>query len=687
MRAVAVGLALVALLLLSVAAAPASASCPNEAFRDGLSANLPDCRAYELVTPPNGEFHFPASDIAGGSNGFITSPVTSDGSNFLFGGGGGSFAGYEGAGSGDQYAASRGSDGWTTELVGPSGAQSDQPLVGGTTPDHAYAFWQLSGKGSLVLEGQQTSYVRLPNGQFQILGVGSLGVDPTSQGRLISPGANHIIFSANVQLEPDAPETGTEALYDRPLDGPTRVVSLLPGDVTPPSGPNAVFQGVSADGTVVSFTFGNPGSEPLYARINNTKTVMVAPAGSISAGISNDGSRIYSVQSGDIWEFDVASETSRQITNSGDVTVVTISDDDSHIYFTSPSQLDGAKGVAGQPNLYVWRRADDSVTFIGTLDPQDVASEQVDLGNWANYSGRTRRAGTFWGPGNNAYDVTPDGSVFVFESRAQLTSAETAGYQQIYRYDTRDQSLVCVSCNPSGAASTADSMLHGKDAEGTSLSSAIYEIHNVSDNGRRVFFETTQPLVPRDGTEGNDIYEWQSDNGSSSVQLITSGQGPRSYEAPISAWVPNDIWAITPDGSDVFFFTREALTPEIAAQNAGAIYDARVGGGYPLTQAGGDRCQGDACQGNPSSPLVEEVAGSEGTFPGNRLFAVSHRTRCKSLARRAAKAKSRAKHLRHRARNSNSKRRTHMLRKRARQQARQARHLTRRANRCKGGSR
>ena len=95
-------------------------SCPaNQAFRTGPAANLPDCRAYEMVSPvdKNGGDIATLLDVTGYEARLDQAAVGGDAftySSFR------SFPGAEGAPYSNQYLAKRGNDGWQSEsLQGP----------------------------------------------------------------------------------------------------------------------------------------------------------------------------------------------------------------------------------------------------------------------------------------------------------------------------------------------------------------------------------------------------------------------------------------------------------------------------------------------------------------------------------------------------------------------------------------
>ena len=454
-----------------------------------------------------------------------------------------------------------------------------------------------------MVNGRPTAYLGNPDGSFELLGIGSLGSEPYAQARYLGQGGERIVFSTGhditqstwclgnpqckvSQLEPQAPPAGTGAIYERSADGPTHVVSLLPGNGIPSAGEEAYYKGISKDGSAVAFMI----DSTLYVRhLEDAKTVEVTNGSATYAGLSDEGRYVFyiseeSSETGNIHRFDTATEEDIEVTTSGDAQIVNISGDGSHVYFISPSQLDGVEGASGQPNLYVWAGA--SLQYIATIALSDLEQTSGTLNglpaltHWTGWVANPPKNGAEQGPGNESSRTTSDGGVLIFESRAQLTSYDNAGHTEIYRYEATDKSLACVSCNSLIGQSTGDARL-----QELKLINAPTVIHNLTEDGRRVFFESSEPLLSSDSDGVNDIYQWSEEGTGGSLDLISSGQ---SVQYPLAETVnstpaPNVLLSVTPGGKDVVFLSQDALVPGAPEGGVTAIYDARIGGGFPVS--------------------------------------------------------------------------------------------------------
>lgn len=581
--------------------------CPNALLRTGFSALLPDCRAYELVTPPDTNARAPlGAEYEGG--GYTSRQVSPAGDKVPFRVEGGTLPGLGGTGGlkGDPYLTTRTATGWSTAYIGPSAAEAVAISPGTTSPDQDYSFWEAAAEGSASLS-QVTTYVRYPDGHSELVGQGSLGIDPEVSGKLISEGGGHIVFTTGtfastltaIQIEPDAAPDGTQAIYDRTSDGITHVVSLKPGDVSFGAGEDAHYQGASPDGVGIAFKAGGI----LYLRYDNEETFEIGE-GVDFAGIAEGGGRIFYVENGNLEAFDVGSGAVTEFADTvAPVTPATISLDGSTAYFLSKSAIpssgtnpEGTKPKVGGQNLY--RSEEGQITFVGTVTERDavgIGGETDGLGLWVRAIGPTVTPGFL---GIVPARSTPDGRVFLFKSRAPLTGYDSQGLAEIYRYDSVAGDLRCLSCNPTGAAAQSDATLQSQTREGSELYSALAWPENLRADGRRAFFESSDPLVARDTDGLQDIYEWEDQGVGSCTQaggclyLISSPQS-RSNEY---------LWAVSRSGDDVFFLSSDLLVGADADETP-SIYDARVNGGFAEPAAG--VCEGEGCrpQLTPPPPL------------------------------------------------------------------------------------
>jgi hypothetical protein len=249
------------------------------------------------------------------------------------------------------------------------------------------------------------------------------------------------------------------------------------------------------------------------------------------------------------------------------------------IYFYSPEQLDGVKGVPNSQNLFVYRNG--QVQFVASLTPGHVCTEDQFSPICSN--GPVARM-----------DVSPDGRHMAFITASQLTSYESDGHTEMYSYEPETGSLICVSCVPDGEAPTYD--VFG------SLNGLF-----MADDGRTFFF-TEQALVPRDTNRSEDVYEFVEGR----PQLITTGIGAGYATAfgIIGVVTSPGLVGVSANGTDAYFATYEHLVGQDENGQELKIYDARSGGGFPFSAPLPGCAAADECHGAGSSAPSPLTAGS-----------------------------------------------------------------------------
>jgi hypothetical protein len=160
-------------------------------------------------------------------------------------------------------------------------------------------------------------------------------------------------------------------------------------------------------------------------------------------------------------------------------------------------------------------------------------------------------------------------------------------HSEVYRYSASENALTCLSCVP-GVTPAGNATLG--PAGGGSYAPPGKPVP-LSEDGSRVFFESSDPLLPgvtaapaSVSDPPNNVYEWEHGQ----LHLISDGS---------SAGFHLDGTTLT--GDEVFITTHAQLTApanergEHPTGGEADIYDARVGGGFPEEPHG---CNEETCR-------------------------------------------------------------------------------------------
>jgi hypothetical protein len=646
--------------------------CPNASVRQQSGSNsLPDCRAYELVTPEDQGITivYPSSVPFSAT---ATSP-----SRLAFVGAYGLIpnSGEPANNAGDTYVSTRTATGWKTKYVGlPSSATSlagsppwhlPTGSVGAYEPDKwnqdvltnqsmsALVDWNdgYFSIGELFEETEHTGSSNAPyvwdtsTGNQIDRWPTNVGVVPNGEHfkgtTAASADLTHFVFTSNI---PFAVEGEPGDMYDNNTStGAVEIASLKEnGDHIAGTFPLRV----SEDGSRILMGVGtgnNPppfnGSGELYLRVNDAVTYELAPGKSVKyLDMTPDGKKVY---------------------------------------FTTTASL-MAEDTDTSRDLYMWDEEDPSpshLVLISKGNEPTAGNTDACSASWTTQCGvvaitfkeyTTMQGGLGGSPYSDNFVAADNGDIY-FLSPEQLHGANgVEGQENLYVYRNGKNQFVA-ALNPAGTACvatinssacsenavarmevTADdshmAFLTGSNVTGYDSGghSEMYEYRPATDemtcvscvpsgdppisdaiashNGKfmtddgRTFFETEDALVPQDTNEAGDVYEYVDGR----PQLITSGTnvGNDTFGLATLMALPGLV-GVSADGTDVFFSTYDALVGQDRNGEAIKIYDARSSGGFQFTPPVPPCVAADECHGPSSSAPAETPNGTGSDLGGS----------------------------------------------------------------------
>ncbi len=693
---------------------------PEQAFTTqaaGGEFTLPDGRSWEMVSPPNKHGSDinalgaeQGSDIQAAASGnamtyagtapFVANPAGSTAIEFA------------------QALSTRKKPGeWATEDITTADNEGGVSIRVGLIAEYKLFSSDLSvgfvepnnGTPLATGGGPSVAYVRKANGEYE-------GLTPGGVGHFVyaTPDGSHVVLTSHAQLTA-APIAPGGAMYEWSA-GRLELASVLPNGEAASGGPggggSVLERTISDDGTRLVWS----GAGRLYMRdMARRETVQVDAAQGISepahteyayrAADSKDSrifftsdnrltadstaSSVENHEAEDLYEFEITSGPGEPLAgkladltvdgnageSAGVMGVVGASEDGSYVAFFAAGVLGDAAAHGATPgfNLYVDHydaaaKAWAPPTFVASLSAGDKPDRDESGGH---------------GSGGKTSRISPNGNYLAFMSERSLTGYDNrdansgAADEEVFLYDTSTGRIVCASCDPTGArpvglreGSAYQEHLvdyatnwHGRwvaaNVPGwttTDLLHSLFQSRYLSSSGR-MFFDSSDALVPADVDGQEDVYEYEP-AGVGSCQPPTYGQsasvvfdeGAGGCIGLVSAGDSSEESAFmeaSETGGDVFFLTLSRLVPQ-DYDNSLDIYDAHectssapCAPAPPLTPP--PCTTGDACKpaptpqptlfGSPSSETFTGAGNVAPSAPGQQVVAPKQVTRSERLAK------------------------------------------------------